>query len=263
MRQRHTNVCSHCTIPKMLRRHEKIYSSALNREMDVLAFGHFGAPVIAFPSGGGKYFDFEGNGMIRVLAPLIENGIIKLYCPPSIDKESWLDKNASIEWRGHVYNLYQHFFVNDLVPTIRHDCNSPDMRIALVGCSLGAYHAANFALKYPHIFHYALCMSGRYDLPGLIGFESDSLDVYFNNPLAYAANLEGGALHHVRNNTHLALVVGLGPWEGVCITETNALADICSSKGISHERDIWGYDSEHDWPWWRKQVVYHLGKTFT
>ena len=245
----------------MQRRYEKIYSSALNREMDILAFGHMGAPIIAFPSAGGRFYDFENNGMIGALEPLLNEGRIKLYCPGSVDNESWLSKDASIEWRGHVYNLYQHFIVNDLVPAIRFDCTSPDIRIALTGCSVGAYHAANFALKYPHIFHYALCMSGRYDLSGFIGHHG-SMDVYFNNPLAYARNLEGDALNHVRYNTHLALVVGLGPWEGRCIDETHALADICAEKGISHERDIWGYDSEHDWPWWRKQIVHHLGKTF-
>ena len=153
----------------MKRRYETIYSPALNRDMDVLAFGHFGAPVIAFPSGGGQYFDFESNGMIGALAPLIEGGKIKIYCPPSADRESWLNKSADYGHRAYVHNLYQDFLVNNLVPAIRADCNNPEARVALVGCSIGAFHAANFALKFPHLFHYALCMSGRYDLPSLIG----------------------------------------------------------------------------------------------
>ena len=43
------------------------------------------------------------------------------------------------------------------------DCYQPNGRMAVAGCSLGAMYAANFALKYPSIFHYALCMSGRYE----------------------------------------------------------------------------------------------------
>jgi esterase/lipase superfamily enzyme len=24
--------------------------------------------------------------------------------------------------------------------------------------------------------------------------------------------------------------------------------------------DYWGYDVNHDWPWWRRQLPYFLGK---
>ena len=40
------------------------------------------------------------------------------------------------------------------------------------------------------------------------------------------------------------------------------LADLLAEKSISHERDIWGYDSEHHWYWWRQQLAHHFGKTF-
>ncbi len=65
----------------MQKRLETIYSPAIGRQIQVLAFGHYGAPVIAFPSGGGKFFDFEDNGMITAVAPLIESGRIKVSCP--------------------------------------------------------------------------------------------------------------------------------------------------------------------------------------
>ena len=76
--------------------------------------------------------------------------------------------------------------VSELVPFIRHDCRSPEIRIATAGTSLGAFYAANFALKHPEIFHYALCMSGRYDITGFTGGFTNT-DIYFNNPMAYAA----------------------------------------------------------------------------
>ena len=41
--------------------------------------------------------------------------------------------------------------------------NNDDIRIATTGASLGAFYAANFALKYAETFHYALCLSGRYN----------------------------------------------------------------------------------------------------
>ena len=245
----------------MQRRYELINSLAIGRPMQVLAFGDYGAPVIAFPSGGGQFFDFESNGMITAVAPLIEAGKIKVYCPESLDNESWLNQAIDPHWRAVRHNAYQDFILHDLVPAIRADCHDENIRIALTGASLGAYHAANFALKFPHLFHYALCMSGRYDLEAICG-HSGSEDVYFNNPMAYVPNLHGGALDYIRHNTHLALVCGQGAWEEKCLRETNRLADQLAEKSISHERDIWGYDAEHHWFWWQQQIAHHFGKTF-
>lgn len=245
----------------MQRRYELLNSLAIGRPVQVLAFGHYGAPVIAFPSGGGQFFDFESNGMITAVAPLIEAGKIKIYCPESLDNESWLNHGIDPHWRAMRHNAYQDFILHDLVPAIRADCHDDNIRIALTGASLGAYHAANFALKFPHLFHYALCMSGRYDLEAISG-HSGSEDVYFNNPMAYLPNLHGGDLEHVRHNTHLALVCGQGAWEDKCLRETHRLADLLAGKAISHERDIWGYESEHHWYWWRQQLAHHFGKTF-
>ncbi len=246
----------------MRREHHRMYSPAVGREMDFLIFGHYGAPVLAFPSGGGRYFDFENNGMIGAISHLIEAGKIKVYCPDGLDHESWLDDSLDIHWRGVRHNAYEDFLVYDMVRWIRDDCNDHSLRVGLAGCSLGAYHAANMALKYPHIFHYALCMSGRYDLSSIVGGGSGSMEFYFNNPLAYLYHVHGRELDHIRYNTHLALVCGQGAWEGKCLYETHRLADVLRDKGISHERDIWGQDVEHHWYWWRRQIAHHLGKTF-
>ncbi|MEM8861792.1 MAG: alpha/beta hydrolase-fold protein [Chloroflexota bacterium] len=246
----------------MERRHEKIYSHALNREMDVLAFGHYGDPIIAFPSGGGQFYDFENNDMISAIRPLIEAGKIKVYCPASVDNDSWLNSQMDVYWRGATYNGYQNFLLENLVPTIRFDCKSVDIKIGLVGCSLGAYHAVNFSLKFPHIFNYALGMSGRYDLEKIIGFSTGDEGVYFNNPVAYTANLNGDPLNHVRHHAHISLVCGQGAWEDKCLDETHRLANLLEEKGIRHERDIWGHDVEHHWFWWRQQIQLHLGKRY-
>lgn len=246
----------------MNKRHEKIYSPAMGHEMDVLAFGHYGAPLIAFPSGGGQYFDFENNHMIAVLEPLIQAGKIKVYCPPSPDNDSWLNSGLAPHWQVANYSKYEQFVTGNLVDAIRFDCRSIDVKIGLVGCSLGALHAINFTLKFPHIFNYALGMSGRYDLESIMSTDSGSEEFYFNNPMAYAANLHGEALEHIRHNAHLSLVCGQGAWEEKCLAETQALGRILAEKGISHEQDIWGHDVEHHWDWWRKQVVHHLGKRF-
>ena len=40
---------------------------------------------------------------------------------------------------------YEKFVMEDLVPAIRKDCNSEDIKMAVSGASLGAFYAANFA----------------------------------------------------------------------------------------------------------------------
>lgn len=243
----------------MLRRLERIYSPAIDREMEVLAYGHFGPPLIAFPSGGGRYYDFESNGMVDAIAPWIEAGKLKVYCPQGYDRESWLNKDLSPHRRAVSHKAYEDFIVNQLVPMIREDCRTPNIRIGMTGCSLGAYHAANFGLKFPHLFSWCLCMSGLYDLTAFIG-ESQSPEVYFNNVLAYTRNFHGAHLDWVRANAYLILVCGQGPYEDTNLVDTRALAGVLSSKQIRHECDIWGLDVRHDWEWWRRQIVYHMKK---
>lgn len=243
----------------MVRRYQKIYSPAIGREMEVLAYGHYGPPMIAFPTGGGRFFDWENHGMIDAIAYWLEAGKVKLYCPDGIDHESWLNRTIDPGSRARRHGDYEDFIADSLTSSIRADCQSPEAKIAVTGCSLGAFHAANFALKFPHLFNYALCMSGRYDLDTICG-RSDSTDVFFNNPMAYTYHLNGEALDRVRWNTHLVLVCGQGAWEDICLAETQRLADLLAAKGISHERDLWGHDVEHHWYWWKKQIAHHLHK---
>ena len=29
-------------------------------------------------------------------------------------------------------------------------------------------------------------------------------------------------------------------------------------RGETHELDVWGHDSPHDWPAWQRQIAHHL-----
>jgi esterase/lipase superfamily enzyme len=243
----------------MQRRYETFHSPALNRSMDLLVFGHHGPPLLAFPSAGGRFYDWENHGMVDAAAPWLDAGKVRLYCVEGVDHEAWLNYGASVEARSRRHRAYEDYVLNEAVPFIGRECDLNEGGVAVTGCSLGAYHAANFALKFPETFNYALCMSGRYDLEAVIG-PSAALEVYFNNPVAYCANLHGAALTQVRDHTHLALVCGQGAWEDKCLAETHRLANILAEKGISHERDLWGHDVEHHWYWWKRQLAHYLGK---
>ena len=58
----------------MNREYHKWHSPRLGREMELLAFGHAGVPVVVFPTSGGRFFEFEDRGMIATLAGKIDAG---------------------------------------------------------------------------------------------------------------------------------------------------------------------------------------------
>jgi esterase/lipase superfamily enzyme len=155
--------------------------------------------------------------------------------------------------------------LNDVVPWIHNDIGA-DSDIVLAGCSFGAFHAANFALRRGDLFPLGLCLSGVYDM-AKIGWGERGDAFYFNNPMDYVANMHGEHLDWIRGRVHLTLVVGQGPWEddsaSGSLPSTLAFADVLRAKEIPHELDLWGHDSAHDWPWWQRQLAHHLPRFAT
>ena len=173
----------------MMKRHELIPSEALGRHVHIWCYGHWGAPMLAFPSAAGMAHEWDAHGMVDTVADLINEGQLKLYCVESNVAEAWTQRHRPPQWRIQRHMAYEAFVMQELVPWIRRDCRSSELRVATAGCSLGGFYSANFALKFPEAFHWALCMSGRYDI-GSFTDGLHNLDTYFNNPIAYTSNLE-------------------------------------------------------------------------
>jgi esterase/lipase superfamily enzyme len=226
----------------------------------LIAYGHYGRPVLVFASEQGRAWDFENNGMVDAVADVIEAGRVKLYCVDSGDGSSWSNNAEPIEERARRHNDYERWILDSVVPWIADDCGGAS-EIATLGCSLGAYHAANIALRHAHVFPLALCLSGNYDPTTWHAWGEQGDATYFHNPMAYIANLDGDHLDWLRSQVSLLLVVGQGAWEvdpTGSLPSTRAFADLLSSKGIRHELDVWGYDVPHDWSSWRDQLRHHL-----
>jgi esterase/lipase superfamily enzyme len=54
------------------------------------------------------------------------------------------------------------------------------------------------------------------------------------------------------------LCVGQGRWEEEGRRTTEIMRDIFRAKKIAAQTDFWGYDVDHDWFWWKKQILYFL-----
>ena len=240
----------------MRREHIKDFSPSLDREMNLIVYGHAGLPVLVFPSSEGKATDYEGFGMVEALAPLIESGKLRLYCVDSYDSESWYGKHRPLHERAWRHTLYEKWVMDSAVAAIGRDVGDPRVRLVATGCSFGAYHSATFALKHPKRFKHALCMSGVYDIRFLLNGHHDET-VYFNNPIEFVPNMNGGTIEAFRK-TFITLVCGQGAYEEKCLSSTREMWWELRSKGIPNYMDLWGHDVAHDWPWWRKQIVFYM-----
>jgi esterase/lipase superfamily enzyme len=225
----------------------------------VAAYGHWGRPVLAFPAEAGDAGEFERRGMVGAVGELLAAGRIKLYCVDSFDHESWSNRSVPLEERARRHAHYEAWINDQVVPFIREDCGGASEMIAC-GCSLGAFHAANFALKRADRFPLAICMSGNYDPAAWDGWGERAEAAYFNNPMDYVGHLGGGHLDWLRDQVSLLLVCGQGQWEDTtgALDATRRFAALLQSKGIQCELDLWGHDVPHDWPSWRAQLAHHL-----
>jgi esterase/lipase superfamily enzyme len=225
----------------------------------VIAYGHFGRPFLVFPSEQGQAWDFENNGMIDAVAPLLEGGRVKLYCVDSYDSSSWSNRSVPLEERARRHGDYESWIHNHVLPFIYADCGGPQ-EVGTLGCSLGAFHSVLFALRRADLFPLALGFSGSYDPTSWHGWGERGDALYFANPVDFVPNLHGDHLAWLRSRLSILLVVGQGQWEDStgALPATRYLAGLLQGKGLRCELDVWGHDVPHDWPSWRAQLAHHL-----
>ncbi len=225
----------------------------------VIGFGHYGRPVLLFPTEQGRAGDLVDNGLVGAVSGLVDAGRAKVYCVDSADAATWSAAHLPLEERARRHGGYEEWIVDRVVPYIRDDCAGAGEIIA-AGPSLGAFHAVNVALRRADLFPLAICLSGNFDPAAWRGWGERGDALYFNSPLAYVPNLHGDHLEWLRSRLSVLLVCGQGQWEDTtgALESTRHLAGLLADKGIRHELDLWGHDVPHDWPSWRAQLAHHL-----
>lgn len=224
-------------------------------ETTLARWGHFGQPVLVFPTAGGDAEEIERMLVIRALAPLLEAGRIKVYSCDSVGGRVWFGKEGPPHHRMWMQHQFHQYVRHEVVPAIRQDCKSADIPIWTAGASIGAFHAVAVLCRFPDVFHRALAMSGTYNLMRFI--ETDRFDEYYfvSSPLHFVPTLSGPHLDVLRRRFVL-LATGAGRAENV--GESWAMANVLGSKGIPNRVDDWGPDWHHDWPTWRAMLPRYL-----
>ena len=243
-------------------------SPRLGQKFELKRYGHSGTPMMAFPSAGGHFYDYENNGMIEAVRPWIDSGRLQVFAVDGRDWESWANTSIHPHDRAARHEVWESAIAHESVPFIRDAVGADDeegRRLIVTGCSGGAFHAANFMFKHPDLCDTAILLSGVYSTKN---FRTDHVDdydyrdpvIYFNNPLHYVRNLHDAWYLKLLRDSRIIICVGQGAWEDECLAESRALSTELRAKEIDHWFDLWGHDVSHEWPWWRAQIAYFLGK---
>ncbi|SDP22808.1 Esterase/lipase superfamily enzyme [Nakamurella panacisegetis] len=226
---------------------------------ELAVHGHWGRPVLWFPTEGGGPSEFEANGMLDALGPAIDDGKLKIFCVPSYDDHSWSNRDLRQGDRARAHRRFEDWILWSVVPFIREQCGGRD-DIVTAGASIGAFHSVLFALRHAHVFHRAVGFSGAYDPWAWHAWGDSDDDTYLTDPVQFLPRTYGGHLEHLRRSLYLTLVVSSGRWEDTtgANASTRKLDAILGDKQIPHEMHVWGPEWPHDWPSWRAQAATYL-----
>jgi len=238
--------------------YHKYWSTFLNQDMEFKIYGHAGKPVLVFPAQGGRFFEFEDFKMIDASKWFIDQGLFQFYTVDSVDNQSWANWSARPSDRANRHEDYDRYIVSEMVPFIRHRCGENALLLA-TGVSMGGYHSANFFFRHPDIFDCLISLSGLFQLNLFVGDYVDD-NIYFNSPLLYLPSLNDDWYLERYRRSQIIICAGQGAWENDTLVDVLNMEKILNEKQVPAWIDLWGFDVNHDWPWWRKQLPYFLSK---
>lgn len=236
----------------MNREYHKWYSPALGRDMELLIFGHAGARLLIFPTSKGRFFEWEDRGMMNTLGEHLEKGWLQCYCVDSVDAESWYARWRHPGERAWRQMQYEHYLLQEVLPLSWNKNSNPFL--ITTGASFGAYHAVNFALRYPNLVGRTLGMSGIYEIDRWTDGYYDQ-NVYFNSPCDFIPNEhDPGRLDALRR---MDIILAVGKDDNLRYS-SERLSSVLWNKDIGNALRLWDGWS-HDWPYWHRMLLMYIG----
>ncbi len=232
------------------------YSRRVEQEVRLVRWGHYGTPVLLFPTAGGDAEEVERFHLVQVVQPLIDAGKVKIYSTDSIAGRAWTQGNHPPEYCSALQNRFDALVYHEITPAIRSDCLSGDIEIVAAGASIGAFNAVAIVCRHPDAYKLAIGMSGTYDLSRFAKGHFDR-NLYFSSPLNYLPGLEGPQLELLRKR-FILMPTGEGNWEDP--GESWRMASALGAKGIPNRVDPWGPRYHHDWDTWREMLPRYLAE---
>ena len=228
----------------------------LNQDVTMVRYGHFGVPILLFPTAGGDAEECERFQMLSALAPLVDSGRIKVYSVDSVAGRAWTNDAYSGGHRAYIQNQFDRYIHREVVPAIYKDCGGNDqLPIVTAGASIGAFNALAALCRHPDIFHTAICMSGTYDLSRWMKGEHTE-DFHVASPIHFIPHMAECTHLDVLRQRSVILATGEGRWEDP--GQSWQVAHVLGHARIPNRVDLWGRHYDHDWVTWREMLPIYL-----
>src|SRR3989449_9623314 len=117
----------------MYREAHRWYSDRVKRDMGVIVYGHWGQPMIMFPTSGGDEGEYERQSMIGAIADHIDGGRVKAFCVNINHGASFGNRGAHPLHRSWMQRMYDEYIRQEVIPFIRHHCQSHDVGVWSMG----------------------------------------------------------------------------------------------------------------------------------
>jgi esterase/lipase superfamily enzyme len=218
--------------------------------MPLRRFGTGGLPLVYVPSSGGDVEEFERYGMPEVIAPWSGGGRVVVYAIDGWARHALWNERIPAPERMRAHARYERYVAEELLPWIR-ERSEGDLPL-IVGCSYGAFVAANMLFKYPDRVRGACGLGGVYGMWHRLDGHHDD-DVYFHTPLEYLPRLDDPAiLAAIRRTEGLALFAAArDEW----LWSTRRMLDVVKNRRLPHSIDVWPPPANHHQRWWREQLA--------
>lgn len=234
----------------MNREHHRWYSERLNRDMDVLVFGHGGEPVLLIPTSNGRFYQNEDFGLIGAIADRIDAGRYTVLCVDGVDPEAYLNKGAHPADRLVRHEQFEGYILYEAVPFLRRRTSGG--RLTLGGCSFGGFHSVNIGLRHPDVFQRILTMGGKFETAEFLdGFHDER--AFFHSAFEW---LPGAPDWHIEALRHQEIILAVGEHD-FCRASNEGMSAALWSRGVPNQLAIWGGET-HDWPGWVKMFGHYL-----
>ncbi len=241
----------------MRREHRRWFSQRLNRDMDVLIFGHAGAKVLMFPTRDGGFWEYEKLNILSGLAEKVAAGHLQLFCIEGLARETFYNTAAHPADRIRRHADFEAYILNEVFPLMAalnpHDCTMA------VGCSLGAFQAASLVFRHPHLFRKLVALSGRYDLTMQVEYFHDlfsgyyDTEIYFHTPTHFLPNLACPWRIENLRRLDITLVIGQAdPFLG----NNHHFSRLLWDKNIPHQLHEWQGRAHRPTAWQQMAAIY-------
>jgi esterase/lipase superfamily enzyme len=225
--------------------------------MELLIFGHAGAKVLAFPTREGRFWELEDLRVVDSLAAKIVAGQLQLFCIEGLARQSFYDRSRSPADRLRRHAALEEYILHEVLPLMA-STNPHPCTIAL-GCSLGAYQAADLTFRHPHLFRKLVALSGRFDLTLKVEHFDDlfdswySEDLYFHTPTHFLPGLTDR--WRVESLRQLEVVLAVGR-DDPFLDNHRQLSRILTEKSVRHQLHIWDGRAHNAGAWRRMAALY-------